>query len=61
VDQFREVLRVHLLRRVKSDVFKTLPQKAEVFVPVGLSPLQKDLYKKLLAKDVLQLMKVHKV
>ena len=42
VDRFRDVLKPHFLRRLKSDVFKELPLKSELIIPVTMSPLQKD-------------------
>lgn len=47
-----QVLRPFLLRRLKTDVEKSLPPKKEVKLFVGLSQMQKEWYKKLLVKDL---------
>jgi SWI/SNF-related matrix-associated actin-dependent regulator of chromatin subfamily A member 5 len=40
-----------LLRRLKSDVEKSLPPKKETLLYVGMSEMQRDLYKKILQRD----------
>ena len=40
------------LRRLKSDVAKSLPPKTETLLYVGLRPMQRELYKSLLLRDV---------
>ena len=42
----------HLLRRLKRDVLKQLPPKREQIVRVELAPLQKDLYRGILARNL---------
>ncbi|QSL67069.1 hypothetical protein MERGE_001456 [Pneumocystis wakefieldiae] len=51
VTQMHDILRPLLLRRTKSDVLKSLPQKLEIILPVTMSPLQKSLYKLILSKN----------
>jgi len=41
-----------MLRRLKSEVAKGLPPKTETLVMVGMSTMQKKLYKKLLLRDI---------
>lgn len=41
-----------MLRRLKSDVAKGLPPKTETLLMVGMSAMQKELYKKLLLRDI---------
>jgi SWI/SNF-related matrix-associated actin-dependent regulator of chromatin subfamily A member 5 len=47
-----QVLRPFLLRRVKSDVEKSLPPKRETILKIGMSEMQQTWYKKLLQKDI---------
>lgn len=42
------LVRPYILRRIKSDVLQALPGKSETIVPVGLSTLQRSLYKQIL-------------
>lgn len=51
VSQLHELLRPHLLRRLKKDVLKQLPPKQEQIVRVELSAVQKQCYKDLLARN----------
>jgi SWI/SNF-related matrix-associated actin-dependent regulator of chromatin subfamily A member 5 len=51
IEKLHEVLKPFLLRRLKADVEKKLPPKVETRLFVGLTPLQRQLYKKLLVKD----------
>ena len=46
------MLQPFLLRRIKSDVEKSLLPKKEVKVYVGLSKLQREWYTKVLMKDI---------
>lgn len=46
------MLRPFLLRRLKSDVEKSLLPKKELKVYVGLSKMQRDWYTKILLKDI---------
>lgn len=41
-----------MLRRLKSDVAKTLPPKTETLLYVGMSSVQRDLYRSILMRDV---------
>lgn len=52
VQQLHKVLRPFLLRRVKSDVEKSLLPKKEVNVYVGLTDMQRRWYRSLLEKDI---------
>jgi SNF2 family DNA or RNA helicase len=52
VSQLHKVLRPFLLRRLKSDVEKSLLPKKEINVYVGLSDMQRKWYQKLLEKDI---------
>jgi len=52
VQQLHKVLRPFLLRRVKSDVEKSLLPKKEVNLYVGMSEMQVKWYKKILEKDI---------
>lgn len=51
MEKLHELLRPHLLRRLKADVLRTLPPKKEQMVRVELSPLQKDYYRAILTKN----------
>ncbi|MFH4978831.1 hypothetical protein AB6A40_005540 [Gnathostoma spinigerum] len=52
VSRLHKVLRPFLLRRLKSDVEKTLLPKKEVKIYVGLSKMQREWYTKILMKDI---------
>ncbi|OAA66598.1 snf2 family helicase [Niveomyces insectorum RCEF 264] len=52
VQQLHRVLRPFLLRRVKSDVEKSLLPKKEVNVYIGMSDMQVKWYQKILEKDI---------
>ncbi|XP_055343392.1 probable global transcription activator SNF2L1 isoform X2 [Paramacrobiotus metropolitanus] len=52
VKRLHMVLRPFLLRRIKSDVEKKLLPKKEVKIYVGLSAVQRELYTRLLMKDL---------
>lgn len=52
VQQLHKVLRPFLLRRVKSDVEKSLLPKKEVNLYIGMSEMQVKWYQKLLTKDL---------
>ena len=47
-----QVLRPFLLRRIKSDVEKSLPPKKETILKIGMSEMQKKWYRNLLSKDI---------
>ncbi|KAI0068286.1 hypothetical protein BV25DRAFT_1987089 [Artomyces pyxidatus] len=59
VSELHNRLRPYFLRRVKAEVL-TLPPKNEVIVPVSLTPLQKEVYKSILSKNVKILMNLTK-
>lgn len=52
ITQLHKVLRPFMLRRLKSEVAKGLPPKSETIIMVGMSKMQKQLYKKLLLRDI---------
>lgn len=51
VQQLHKVLRPFLLRRLKSDVEKSLPPKKETILKIGMSDMQRKHYASLLQKD----------
>ncbi|BHF68343.1 hypothetical protein SprV_0301137700 [Sparganum proliferum] len=51
ISSLHNLLKCHLLRRMKRDVITDLPKKTEIIVPVDLTLLQKRLYKLILTKD----------
>lgn len=55
VKKLHDMLKSHLLRRVKRDVLKDLPRKAERVVRVELSRLQKDWYRGILTASLPEL------
>jgi len=52
ISQLHKILRPFMLRRLKADVAKGLPPKTETLIMVGMSSIQKKLYKKLLLRDI---------
>lgn len=52
VEQLHKVLRPFLLRRIKSDVEKSLLPKKEISVYVRMSAMQRQWYQKILEKDI---------
>jgi len=52
ISQLHKLLRPFMLRRLKSDVEKSLPPKTETILFVGMSAMQKGLYRKLLQRDI---------
>ncbi|KFH40686.1 ISWI chromatin-remodeling complex ATPase-like protein [Hapsidospora chrysogenum ATCC 11550] len=52
VQQLHRILRPFLLRRVKSDVEKSLKPKKEINLYLGMSEMQVKWYKKILEKDI---------
>jgi SWI/SNF-related matrix-associated actin-dependent regulator of chromatin subfamily A member 5 len=52
ISQLHKILRPFMLRRLKEDVAKGLPPKTETIIMVGMSRMQKQLYKKLLLRDL---------
>nr|CAG8475413.1 6731_t:CDS:2 [Entrophospora candida] len=51
IRELHKSLEPHMLRRLKKDVEKSLPQKTERILRVGLSPLQTHYYKNILTKN----------
>lgn len=52
VTRLHRLLRPFLLRRLKSDVEKALPPKVETKLFVGMTPMQRSWYKKILERDI---------
>ncbi|CAH8545043.1 unnamed protein product [Dicrocoelium dendriticum] len=52
VHRLHSVLKPFLLRRIKADVEKKLPPKKECKIYIGLSKMQRELYTKILMKDI---------
>ncbi|KAJ3636415.1 hypothetical protein Zmor_004102 [Zophobas morio] len=52
VSKLHSILKPFLLRRLKSDVEKTLPPKKETIIYVRMSAMQREWYTKILKKDV---------
>ncbi|XP_017051832.1 chromodomain-helicase-DNA-binding protein 3 [Drosophila ficusphila] len=52
VKRLHEILRPHMLRRLKADVLKKMPPKSEFIVRVELSAMQKKFYKFILTKNL---------
>lgn len=52
VNRLRSILRPFMLRRIKSEVEKSLLPKIELKLYVGLTPLQRETYKKVLSKEL---------
>uniref|UniRef100_A0A6A7G0I3 ISWI chromatin-remodeling complex ATPase CHR11 n=2 Tax=Hirondellea gigas TaxID=1518452 RepID=A0A6A7G0I3_9CRUS len=52
VSQLHKLLRPFLLRRLKCDVEKDLPPKTEILLYVGMSKLQKRVYKSILMREI---------
>jgi SNF2 family DNA or RNA helicase len=50
--KLHKILRPFLLRRLKSDVATDLPPKKETLLYVGLTDLQKQIYRQILSKDI---------
>ena len=52
ISQLHKLLRPFMLRRLKADVEKSLPPKSETILFVGMSSVQKKLYKDILMRDI---------
>ncbi|XP_048192307.1 probable global transcription activator SNF2L1 isoform X5 [Perognathus longimembris pacificus] len=52
VERLHVVLKPFLLRRIKTDVEKSLPPKKEIKIYLGLSKMQREWYTKILMKDI---------
>ena len=53
VQQLHKILKPFLLRRTKGEVEKTLPPKKEIYIKIGMTQLQKNIYKKLLTSNII--------
>ena len=54
IEQLHRILRPFLLRRIKKEVERTLPPKVEIQVTVGITEQQKEIYRDLLKKNMLE-------
>ncbi|CAM9983052.1 unnamed protein product, partial [Discosporangium mesarthrocarpum] len=52
IKKLHTILRPFMIRRIKSDVEKSLPPKKEVKLYIGMTPMQRSWYKQLLHRDV---------
>ena len=52
VAQLHKILRPFMLRRLKKDVAKSIPPKKETLLYVGMSDMQRRMYKKILQRDM---------
>lgn len=52
IKQIHRLLRPFMLRRLKIDVERHLPTKKEIYLFVGLSQIQKKLYKNILKGNI---------
>ena len=52
IGQLHKLLRPFMLRRLKADVEKSLPPKSETILFIGMSSQQKEVYKKVLLRDI---------
>ena len=52
VKQIHQLLKPFVLRRLKSEIKYKIPPKKEIFLYVGLSDLQKNMYKQILSKNI---------
>lgn len=52
IKQIHRLLRPFMLRRLKVDVEKNLPAKQEIYMFIGLSSLQKQLYRSILTGNI---------
>lgn len=50
IKQLHSILRPFMLRRTKKEVDSTIPAKKEIYIYVGLSKVQIEIYKNLLLK-----------
>lgn len=53
VETLQKIIKPFILRRIKAEVETSIPPKKEVYVFVGMSNMQRNLYKKFLTKDFL--------
>ena len=52
VKQIHQLLKPFVLRRLKNEIKYKIPPKTEIFLYVGLSKLQKDMYKQILSRNI---------
>ena len=52
VKQIHQLLKPFVLRRLKNEIKYKIPPKQEIFLYVGLSELQKSMYKQILSKNI---------
>ena len=52
VKQINQLLKPFVLRRLKNEIKYKIPPKKEIFLYVGLSELQKSMYKQILSKNI---------
>lgn len=52
IKQIHRLLKPFMLRRLKVDVEKELPGKKEIYMFIGLTQLQKQLYKKIITGNI---------
>ena len=54
VQRLHKILKPFLLRRTKSEVERGLPPKKEILVATKMSPIQRELYKKILTNELIR-------
>jgi SWI/SNF-related matrix-associated actin-dependent regulator of chromatin subfamily A member 5 len=54
VQQLHTILKPFLLRRTKAEVERSIPPKKEIMVTVKMTPVQRDLYKKILTNELMR-------
>ena len=52
VQQLHKILKPFILRRTKLEVERSIPPKREIIVTTGMTPMQRDLYKKILTNEL---------
>lgn len=52
VQQLHKILKPFILRRTKIEVERGIPPKREILVTTGMTPMQRDLYKKILTNEL---------
>ena len=52
VQQLHKILKPFILRRTKIEVERGIPPKREIIVTTGMTPMQRDLYKKILTNEL---------
>jgi len=55
VQQLHKILKPFILRRTKLEVEKGIPPKREILVTIGMTAMQRDLYKKILTNELCKL------